>query len=208
MPHRPYASEPIYIGPETPHPGYTHRRRSNGWGIAGFIVSLLSLLFTLGLLCPLGLLISLIGMLRAPRGLAFAGVLLGALGTLPWAALAVGVYSEARHQEQIARHQVEKQQTVTTFEEVLAKVHAYRADEGHLPDQLEGNRIAVRFEDGWEQSIRYEIRGDKILLRSAGPDGEFETGDDMQRVIPAGQAELDRISNETSSESSTEVDIR
>ncbi len=56
-------------------------RRSNGLGVAGFVVSLVGV-FTLGLLCPVGLLLSLMALLRSPRGFAFAGVVIGLLGTI------------------------------------------------------------------------------------------------------------------------------
>jgi hypothetical protein len=54
--------------------------QSNGFGTAGFIVSLISF-FCCGLTAPLGLLMSLIGLLQAPRGMAAAGVILGFLGS-------------------------------------------------------------------------------------------------------------------------------
>src|SRR5438105_4112972 len=54
--------------------------RTNGLGIAGFIISLLAIP-TLGLLSPVALLLSLIALLRRPRGFAFAGFIIGLLGT-------------------------------------------------------------------------------------------------------------------------------
>src|SRR4051794_22552278 len=54
--------------------------RTNGLGIAAFIISLLAIP-TLGLLSPIALLLSMIALLRRPRGFAFAGFVLGLLGT-------------------------------------------------------------------------------------------------------------------------------
>ncbi|MCB1280968.1 MAG: hypothetical protein KDB18_05550 [Salinibacterium sp.] len=65
----------------------TGRRRppppppSNGVGTTGFALSLAGFP-TLGLLSPLAVLVSIIGLFRAPRGRASAGVLLGAVGSL------------------------------------------------------------------------------------------------------------------------------
>lgn len=54
---------------------------SNGLGTAGFVLSLVGLL-TCGFLCPLGFLFGLLGMFKPPRGLAIAGTVIGALGSL------------------------------------------------------------------------------------------------------------------------------
>lgn len=53
---------------------------SNGLGIAGFVVSLVGLL-SCGLLSPIGLIMSLIALGREPKGLAIAGVVIGAVGS-------------------------------------------------------------------------------------------------------------------------------
>lgn len=54
--------------------------QSNGWGMAGLILGILQI-FTLGLLAPIGLIVSLLGLRKEPRGAAIAGVVLnGALG--------------------------------------------------------------------------------------------------------------------------------
>lgn len=62
--------------------------QTNGLGTAGFIVSLISF-FCLGLTSPVGLFLSCLGVLSRPRGMAFAGVVLGALGS--WWLVAVGL---------------------------------------------------------------------------------------------------------------------
>ena len=50
-------------------------------GVAGFVVSLVG--FTsLGLLSPIGLILSIIGMRREPKGLAIAGLVVGIVGTI------------------------------------------------------------------------------------------------------------------------------
>jgi hypothetical protein len=57
-----------------------HAPANNGLAVAGFACSLLGLM-TCGLLGPLGLLFSLLALIKPPRGMAFAGVVLGSIGS-------------------------------------------------------------------------------------------------------------------------------
>jgi hypothetical protein len=54
---------------------------SNTLGLAGFIVALVGIVFSAGLLCPVGLILSLLALGRAPRGFAIAGTIIGLLGS-------------------------------------------------------------------------------------------------------------------------------
>src|SRR5882724_11802812 len=65
-----------YITPQQPQAPAT-----NGMGLAGFIISLIGWL-TCGVLCPIGLIFSAIGMRKEPRGMAIAGFVIGLLGTI------------------------------------------------------------------------------------------------------------------------------
>ncbi len=60
---------------------FVEAAQSNGLGVAGFIVSLIGLFFCCGWISPLGLLFSFIALAWAPRGFAFAGVVLGMIGS-------------------------------------------------------------------------------------------------------------------------------
>src|ERR1043165_9168202 len=81
MPLSVYSEVPVTYPPgSAPYP-IVPQRRTNGLGIAGFVVSLVGI-FTLGLLCPIGLLLSFIALFRAPRGFAIAGLIIGLLGSL------------------------------------------------------------------------------------------------------------------------------
>lgn len=91
----PFKGAPMSQIPTPSMPGYQQvvvvNRSSNGMGIAGFVVSLLGLLggcFGGFLLSPLGLIFSIIGMRRPPKGLAIAGLVMGIIGSL-WLAIAV-----------------------------------------------------------------------------------------------------------------------
>ncbi len=70
--------------------------------------------------------------------------------------------------------------------ETLARlVQAYAAEaEGGLPESLEALRrsqpAAASVADAWGRKVRYERTSDTgFRLRSAGPDGAFDTGDDL-----------------------------
>src|SRR6056297_1203570 len=80
--------------PQTPTPGNrtmaeqtaaTHETtvkvESNTLGTAGFVTSLVGWV-TCGVLCPIGLLLSVIALFKAPRGMAIAGTIIGGLGSL------------------------------------------------------------------------------------------------------------------------------
>ena len=56
---------------------------TNGIGLAGFIVSLAGLVLCILPACPVGLILSIIGIRRNPRGFAIAGLVLGIIGTVP-----------------------------------------------------------------------------------------------------------------------------
>ncbi len=91
------AAAPDYDPPPRRVLSYRHPPRhsdSNGMGIAGFVCSLVGLVACAGVLCPIGLILSAIGMQREPRGLAIAGLIIGIVGSVEvlvvilwWAAL-------------------------------------------------------------------------------------------------------------------------
>lgn len=68
--------------------------------------------------------------------------------------------------------------------ETLARLIQAYAAEGGLPESLEALRrsqpAAASVADAWGRKIRYERTSDAgFRLRSAGPDGAFDTGDDL-----------------------------
>ena len=66
-----------------------HRDSTNGLGTAGFVTSLVGLFLTCGILSPIGLLFSAAALFKAPRGMAIAGFVLGAIGS--WWLFAFGL---------------------------------------------------------------------------------------------------------------------
>lgn len=68
--------------------------------------------------------------------------------------------------------------------ETLARLIQAYAAEGGLPESLEALRrsqpAAASVADAWGRKVRYERTSDTgFRLRSAGPDGAFDTGDDL-----------------------------
>jgi len=157
--------------------------RSNGLGIAGFIVSLLGFL-TCGILWPVGLFLSFIALFRRPRGFAFAGFIVGLLGTV-LVALVVGffgvvIFSMAG----LARLGAPGVQTIVAMVETQKAVEDFNRANGKLPDDLAGEAIAARQSDGWGHPLHYHRVGPGTFeLRTDGADGINGTADDAAHTF-------------------------
>ncbi len=167
--------ETIYIGPPPPRP-------SNSLGLAGFLVSLVGGPLTCGMLSPLGFILSLIALRKAPRGFAIPGVIIGAIGTLFVGGAMLSTAQNAH------RHEVRKKTAITRaqLEEAKDIIVEHQIETGEVPKGIEGNKLVLHLEDGWETPVRYDLitegeHKDTYILRSAGPDGEWETRDDITK---------------------------
>jgi hypothetical protein len=74
--------------------------------------------------------------------------------------------------------------TEVNLESLSREVLSYTSEGEGLPETLEALRrfhpTAAALPDAWGRKIRYERLSDSTFrLRSAGPDGVFETGDDI-----------------------------
>lgn len=169
-------------------------RGANGLGIAGFICSLLGLC-SLGLLSPVGLVLSLIAVGRPPRGWAIAGIILGALGScglvigvilavvVPVVALGVlaaGAAAMGAPQIECAVEMIVLDVNVQQYE----KQHG-----GKLPPTLAEATTGIDAKSGlrldpWGHAYQYEISEDGAHYRlfSMGPDGIAGTPDDVESV--------------------------
>jgi len=74
-----------------------------------------------------------------------------------------------------------KKQTVETkammalaAEDILDETSA-----GRLPSDLESNELVVGYIDPWGESLRFDMEAEGGNIRSAGPDQEFNTQDDL-----------------------------
>lgn len=141
------------------------RPSGNGMGVAGFIISLVGLILTCGLLCPIGLIFSLIALGRKPRGLAIAGTILGAIGSL----FLVGAFTVGRP-------------VITTalrYAEAVETMNEYKRDHGDFPDEEEAIGLLTK-PDGWGTPFRYRRTPGGYEIISASFDRKFDTQDDMR----------------------------
>jgi len=178
----------IYIN-EPPTPP---KRYFNWWGFNGMCLSFVSLL-TLGLLSPLALVLSLIGLRRRGKGMAFVGTMFSLLGVA--LIFTIGITAYRTHQARVTavakQHEarinaVKAQEAKGLLAEAYDDLVEYRGQhKGQLPADIEGNMIVVVFRDPWGQALRYELEEGFALVRSAGPDQEFLSSDDLlKRVSP------------------------
>ena len=169
----------VQYTPPPPSPG-------NGMGTAGFIVSLVGYL-ACGLLCPIGVVLSVMGLRREPKGLAIAGLIIGILGSIGFIivffviglgvivggiGMAVGL-QEARTAAMLYRGQAE-----------IAEY--YYAHDSTLPSTREGTAWLVTEMDGdrdEDEIPRYRRIDDRTFeLYLPGEDGAWGTDDDRVRT--------------------------
>jgi hypothetical protein len=149
-------------------------------GTAGFVVSLVGIVFTCGVICPIGLILSLIGIGKEPKGLAIAGTVIGAVGSLGFVFVGLGIVAG------LLFSQVEPPDTLGLAVEA---VESYARQMGEIPPAEEGQELIKLIQDAWGNELRYEPGEASFLIRSAGPDGVFDTDDD---VVAAGGIPEDR----------------
>lgn len=176
-------------GPPPPPPRPV--KDGNTPGLVGFILSLLGLV-SCGLLAPIGLIVSLFGLGKEPKGFAIAGVVLGAVGScggiLSWilflpvmlgvlAAIGMGGVFFA-----MAGGQIEAQIEMDMIDQAIV---AYEEERGALPlslDDIAPDLPSSEFlTDHWGNRYVYTINedGQTYTLQSKGPDGQLGTADDI-----------------------------
>ena len=167
---------------------YVPVRQTNGLGLAGFICSLVGLLVTGGLLCPIGLILSIAALGRQPRGFAIAGLILGLLGTCGGILVVVllgGAILAALGIAAVAfmYTQGEKLELSSDMVTIGAAVQKYRDEFNYLPAGLEVLSIdESRLIDPWGKRYDYEKIDPqrKFDIVSAGKDKMFGTEDDVR----------------------------
>ena len=152
-----------------------YERPTNSMGTAGFVVSLVGVL-TCGLVSPIGLILSLIGLGKEPKGLAIAGSVIGGVGSLLFFITGLGILAGLLV-VLIPKGQADETEAILA---VALRAIETRADEtGELPSEDEGRDLISRFEDAWGNPLRYEPGRESFTVRSAGRDGVFDTVDDI-----------------------------
>jgi len=139
------------------------RSQSNTLGLVGFILAFC--------LSPIGLILSLIAMFKAPRGFAIAGVVVGLVGTALWVVVGGGIFFFAG--VALKAKQVSDQLTM-----VQSALESAKTPDGAYPSDLSGVAAGA---DPWGNPLVYERTPDTkgYLLTSTGPDGKIDTADDI-----------------------------
>lgn len=175
----------------SPAPAPAPAEQSNGLAIAAFVISLVGLVGTGGILCPVGLILGLIALGKpGGRGFSIAAIILGLIGScgvifavgiaiifgigllVAFFAFVIGAAGSA-----------ENVGVAVDMATVAAEVSEYRQRTGGYPERLED--IAVDQEhlvDPWGGRLVYEPTGEQLGfdLVSAGPDGTPDTADDIR----------------------------
>ncbi len=160
---------------------HVHQSESNSLGTASFVLSLIGW-FTCGLLCPIGLILGLIGLGRQPKGLAMAGVIIGALGTvvplivflifgtaiLAMCGLGAAGLAQLAEQQQASRPAADA-------------IYQHYQTNGSLPDGILGTTIVSGYShDGQDFRYRAGSLPDSFYIQHPGRDGQWDTADDWE----------------------------
>ena len=54
-----------------------------------------------------------------------------------------------------------------------------RSHDGFLPSVIDSNMLVIKHTDPWGEELRFDLKKDHGVVRSAGPDMVFETPDDI-----------------------------
>lgn len=179
---------PIYIGFDLPAP--VPRRKFNWWGFNGMWMSFASLI-TAGFLSPIPLLISLIGLRRPGKIMATIGLFISLLGTSM--ATFIGVSGYKHYQAEVERSKAAKvaalhQQQISETNELLTlaveEIQQYQQhNDGFFPADIDGNMLVIKYVDPWGNALRFDLEKDHAVVRSAGPDGQFDSKDDVYQRL-------------------------
>lgn len=189
--------EPVYIGFDSP--AAPPRTPFNWWGFNGMWMSFASLM-TLGFLSVIPFLISVIGLRRPGKGMATVGTLVSLSGMLLAGSIVTGKVSHEHRihlrKEQAAVRRQDAQdakQTAQILKQAREELIEYRgANDGQLPDDIEGNILVISFKDAWGSRLRFEPGNNVGVIRSSGPDRQFLTSDDLTASVKGRSVEVER----------------
>lgn len=169
-----------------PYAGYD-APPSNPLGVAGFVVSLAGIVVTLGFLSPIGLILSLIGLTKAPRGFAIAGSVIGLFGTLLAGGVILAVIGAFGTGWSLSQAFTGQSTTSSNMWNASYEIdNLYSAANDTLPDEATGTAAVNSHFDEWGTALTYRpIAGDQYELISAGPDLQFNTSDDYTETHTA-----------------------
>jgi hypothetical protein len=198
-----------------PQPGKPHpaalvpqtRLSDNGPGVAGLVLSVLGVV-SWGVLSPLGLLVSLIGLRRQPRTLAIAGAALGAVGTLY---LALFGWSQFTGMLGIGQPQESAQDIVARTETIMKAqglIEQLYVRDGVLPDNELGNAaiISNKVEYRGEIPVYGVVSSLTYRLTMPGVDKKWGTIDDRAHEFKVSRAMTQPATQEAATPMATQPD--
>lgn len=176
--------------PPAPQPAHLNSD-SNGLAIAAFVISLVGLVATGGLISPIGLILGLVALGRPQgRGFAIAAIILGLLGSCGLLIgvifiliVGVGLLVAGFAFLAGAAGSAENVEMAMDMATVAGEIAQYREENGAFPASLDlVNVDPERLTDPWGTALVYESTGEDLGfdLVSAGPDGIADTEDDIR----------------------------
>lgn len=163
------------------------RAPSNRLGVAGFIISLVGVVATCGALAPVGLFLSTIALFKKPRGFAFAGVILGLIGTVIISIIAIagiGAVGVAAQHAKAQQRMAERESAHIQIAALAERVGVFHQQNARPPlalDLLPYVDASMRT-DPWGREYELEPDIDGFAIRSAGPDTIVGTDDDIRQA--------------------------
>jgi hypothetical protein len=178
--------EPVFVH------AHAATQPTNSLGLAGFITSVVGILFG-GLLCPVGLILSLVALGRPPRGFAVAGVVIGLLGScsgclvamLLLPAFVVAAVGGVTLMGAMTFALAGGTPAIETFDHMMQisrAVEKYERQNGQPPAALGDLSLpAAILNDGWGTPLEYTLKQGSAswdwTLRTAGPNRTFDPDD-------------------------------
>ncbi len=167
----------------------------NGLGLAGFIVSMAGLVLC-GIPSIIGVLLSLLGLRKSPKGFATAGLIIGMLGLLELG-LAIFVSINVYKVGQRAGGFIQSIPVYVRLNQEAQIVVDEWNSLDRIPTKQEGDELLKGKRDSMGNPMVYETDGESFSIRTAGPDGTLQTKDDItvgpfsdpQVVIPEFEAD-------------------
>ncbi len=174
--------------PGEPQTYFYQPPQANSLGVAGFVVSLSGMIVCLGLICPIGLVLSLIALTMSPRGYAIAGCIIGLLGSI-LGALTILVVSGVIGNGLFFNPYFSQSQTSLAIDSASYDIDTHFTNNNStLPDEPSGNTLISAYTDEWGNALKYEPTPGSTTdyaITSPGEDGLFATSDDMTQYYTA-----------------------
>ncbi len=195
------------IQPPVPHQAAPYHAWStpvedtNSIAIVGFVMSLLGVCAAF-MTAPIALGCSVAGLRKEQsKGYAIAGTIISSvqlvligmvflqyllIGRFFWQAgdKIIEIVDEVQQQtmERVATAQTDK-----AIDRAVEKIDDQALAFGELPSSEEGTELVAFQKDGWKSPLRYQTAQGRVanyMIKSAGPDGEWDTNDDVGRSVP------------------------